>query len=100
MRSGVGALFIEEEAVNLGAESVPVMWGEPPALGEPFFSQHCRIDLPGCEVIAKKGLVFGSQRVQAGCVGKWPRVPGRNGGLVDLSKPPKEGLACADLVFL
>ena len=51
LRSGSAALEIEARLTNEGEEPVHCVWGEHIALGAPFLSEDCVIDLPGGTLI-------------------------------------------------
>jgi galactose mutarotase-like enzyme len=100
LRSGVAALFIDQEAENLGGEAVTAMWGEHPALGAPFISPACRIDLPMATVVSMQRRENQALRMQGASTGRWPFAKDPLGRRVDLSKLPPLKQPCADLVFL
>ena len=100
LKTGVAALFIDEEAQNLGRETVAAKWGEHPALGSPFLSPDCRIDLPACEVLSFQEPGTPGLRMKAGAVGRWPKVPAPGGGKTDLSRMPALKSPCADMLFI
>lgn len=46
LEQGSGVLHIEETIKNESPEAFPCIWGHHPALGAPFLSADCRIQLP------------------------------------------------------
>ena len=85
LEQGKPALQIREKVRNIGDEAVEFMWAHHPAFGWPFLEEGCRIELPTCEVV-----VLGSETPPTSRLieqeGKWPRLKGRNGAVVDLSQ--------------
>jgi len=51
LTSGSAALDIQETLVNEGEEPAHCVWGQHIALGAPFLSEDCVIDLPGGKLI-------------------------------------------------
>ena len=93
------ALYIEEQMTNLAEARVDAMWGHHPAFGAPFLSPDCRIDLPGA--VAELHHEFsGKPRFDVGTEGKWPRLMGSNGKLIDISRFPSLKERSADMFYL
>jgi len=78
-------LTVEERVVNEGRVTMHLMWGQHPALGAPFLDESCTIDLPGGKVHCTN-LTPNSRFVTG--VYDWPLVPGKNGGITNLSRVP------------
>ncbi len=99
LEQGKPALQIREKVRNIGDEAVEFMWAHHPAFGWPFLEEGCRIELPTCEVV-----VLGSETPPTSRLieqeGKWPRLKGRNGAVVDLSQMPAPETKAHDLAFL
>ena len=92
-------LFIEETLVNEGHEEMEFMWGHHPAVGRPFLSEDCRLDIPAKKVIVDP-LLPSTTRLRPEDEFPWPIGPGKDGKEVDLSRiPPPSAKAC-DMVFL
>jgi hypothetical protein len=99
LKRGVGALFIEEELRNIGESPCDAMWGHHPAFGAPFLSPDCRIDLPGAT--AEYHIEFSEMpRFERGTEGRWPRIAGKDGTLIDISKFPDPKRRSADMFYL
>lgn len=92
-------LFIEEAVTNLAGEKMDFSWGHHPALGAPFLSGSCQLEIPGkpeVEVfkgdgIARTNLLLGK--------GRWPIVQGKKGP-VDLKNVPAVKDRVANLLLL
>ena len=82
-------LTISERIINEGQEEMDLMWGHHPALGSPFLSNSCVIDMPGAKVLTRE-LGTTSRTINSNGF-TWPRVIGKQGIEIDLSKvPPPE----------
>jgi hypothetical protein len=99
LRSGVSALFLDESVTNLSGQRVDAMWGHHPALGAPFLNPHCRIDLPGAHVVFEDRR-NPYQRFAPGTEGVWPKLKGKDGKMVDLSRFPDPRKPSADMFYL
>ena len=99
LKKGQAALFIEEEIKNLGESTVDTMWGHHPAFGKPFLGPDCRIDLPGATAIFDAQFSE-TPRFQEGARGPWPRLKGKDGNIVDLSRFPDPSKRSADMFYL
>ncbi len=99
--SGSPVLEIEESIVNEGEEPAHCVWGQHIAIGEPFLSEDCVIDLPG-------GTLFNlsekdwhpNNRLKAGATGQWPTTELKGGGDVDLSRLPSKSERFYDQSFI
>ena len=100
LNSGSPVLEIEEALVNEGEEPVHCVWGEHIALGAPFLSDDCVIDLPGGRVINHPVEWDASNRLKAGFDGPWPWSETKDGGRVDLSKVPPRSIRAHDQTYI
>ncbi|WP_127588701.1 hypothetical protein [Paenibacillus koleovorans] len=78
LRQGSDALEIRETATNLSQQPMHAMWGQHPALGEPFLGPELELHLPPCRIARAPGSVSGGSpcRVMPGTSGHWPTLPG------------------------
>jgi hypothetical protein len=97
LESGKGVLSIEETVVNEGRARMDLMWGQHPALGPPFIDDTCVIDLPAARVHCTS--LTPSTRFAEG-IHDWPRVPGRDGGTIDLRQVASAEADTFDTLFL
>ena len=100
LKRGKAALFIETQAENLSARRIDAMWGLHPAFGAPFLNEDCRVDLPGARVLVDHNPDNAHQRLPEGAQGPWPRLMGKGGKLVDLSRFPKRSQPSSDMLYL
>jgi hypothetical protein len=85
LRRGVATLFFTERITNEGRVSLPVMWGQHPALGAPFVESGCRIDLPAARIQCSD-LTPVSRFAEGSSA--WPYAAGRKGERIDLRNVP------------
>lgn len=85
LRSHQSELEIEETVENLSPEGFHFMWGHHPAIGAPFLSEHCTLQLPTEHGVLIE-RIWKDDSVQNGEI-HWPYLP--NG--IDLSRIRPEG---------
>ena len=101
LRSGSSVLEIEAAVTNEGEEPVHCVWGEHIALGAPFLSEHCVIDLPGGTVINEEGEGWHpNNKLKAGYEGQWPMSQLADGTPRDLSKIPPKSFRSYDMSYV
>ena len=100
LTSGAPVLEIEEALVNEGQETVHCVWGEHIALGAPFLSEDCVIDLPGGRLINHPLNFHPNNRLKAGFEGPWPWSDAKDGGRIDLSKVPPPTVRAYDMSYV
>ena len=91
LESGSAVLSIDEALTNEGEEAVDCVWGEHIAIGPPFLSGDCVIDLPGGRLLSHETDWDPSNRLKPGSDGPWPWSDTKDGGRVDLSRVPARG---------
>jgi hypothetical protein len=84
LRSGIPALFIEEQLTNLGKEEMQYVWVHHPVIGPPFLSPSCRISSPDCKTIVWEEEDGPDYRMKLHQESSWPYVLGRNDEDIDL----------------
>ena len=100
LNSGSAVLEIDEALVNEGAEPVHCVWGEHIALGAPFLSEDCVIDLPGGRVINHPVEFHPNNRLKPGFEGPWPWSETRDGERLDLSRVPPASVKAYDQSYV
>ena len=100
LESGSPVLSIEEVLVNEAEEPAHCVWGEHIALGAPFLSEDCIIDLPGGRLFNAPGAGSPQSRLKAGFEGPWPWSDASDGGRVDLSRVPPRSARVEDMSFI
>lgn len=86
-------ITVQDTLINEAEEPAPVQWGQHVALGEPFLTPNCILDMPGADFIvpAQEGdeLPTGT-RLTPGQIGKWHTAKAPDESKVDLRRfPPK-----------
>jgi galactose mutarotase-like enzyme len=81
-------LTVRERIENAGAAELRMMWGHHPAYGGALVEAGARVDLPGGTTECFGAAVDSTSRLADRGSGRWPRLPGRDGGEIDLSLVP------------
>ena len=100
LKKGSAVLEIEEALLNEGNEAVHCVWGEHIALGAPFLSEDCVIDLPGGRLINHPEEWDPNNRLKPGFEGSWPMSELKDGTLRDLSKIPPKSFQSYDMSYI
>ena len=79
---------VHERIENAGNEHLRMMWGHHPAYGGALVEAGARVDLPGGRTECFGAAVDTTSRLADAGAARWPRLPGRDGGEVDLSVVP------------
>ncbi|MBI2964820.1 MAG: DUF4432 family protein [Chloroflexi bacterium] len=83
-------LTVEERVTNEAEEEADCVWGQHIALGGPFLSPSCRLDVSGGTVIVPGEGERATRRLKSGQRSEWPMAIGRDGAPEDLGAiPPK-----------
>jgi hypothetical protein len=93
-------LTIEETVENEASESMALMWGHHPTLGEAFLDEHCVIDTDARRVLVHPKLSFERQRFEPGDEFDWPVGRSRSGEMIDVSRVPAPENNTADMLYL
>jgi hypothetical protein len=101
LESGSAVLTVEDSITNEAEEPAEVEWGQHVAIGEPFLTPDCILDLPKADHFApREAEESGKLRIKPGTTGQWPYATGANGTQVDLRKIPAKTERLADyMVF-
>ena len=93
LESGSPILTVTDTLTNEAEEPAPAQWGQHVALGEPFLTPNCILDIPAADFFVPDSgddLPAGS-RLRPGRRGTWPNAEGADGRDVDLRRfPAKE----------
>ena len=84
--SGSAVLHTEETLVNEGRETQHAIWGQHIAIGEPFLSSDCVIDLPGGTLLSHPVAFHPDNRLKPGVTGQWPWGEDMDGNRIDMSR--------------
>ena len=99
LRGGESILSFEERATNEGHVPLHYMWGQHPCIGAPFLDESCIVDAGADTVVTPDPSIWPGERTEPGRW-PWPRVPGRDGGEVDLSRVLPVAARIADGAYL
>jgi hypothetical protein len=92
-------LRIHERVANEGRVTMDLMWGQHPALGAPFLSDQCVIDLPDGDIKVHHTIPTPNTRFPKGTY-DWPFAPGVNGETIDLRRVGSAEVDTWDTVHL
>lgn len=81
-------LRVRERIEHAGDEPVRMLWGQHPAWGGELLEAGCRVDLPGGRTECYGVQIQETSELADAGEGRWPLLPGRAGGSVDLSRVP------------
>ncbi len=98
--SGSSVLFTEETLVNEGRETQQVIWGQHIAIGGPFLSNDCVIDLPGGTLLSHPVKFHPDNRLKPGVTGQWPWGETADGDRIDMSRLPPRNSHIADMSYI
>lgn len=79
-------LQVDESIINEGEEEAHCSWGEHIALGPPFLSDSCIIDIPGGNIENHNVKFDPNNTLKPGNKSTWPFTEDINGKQLDLSK--------------
>jgi galactose mutarotase-like enzyme len=88
IRVSGSTLSVQERIENAGSEALRMMWGHHPAYGGALVEAGARVDLPGGRTECFGSAVDSTSRLADKGTGRWPLLPGRDGGEIDLSVVP------------
>jgi len=100
LRGDLPALVLDERVSNLGAVPLDVMWGHHPAFGAPFLKAGCRIATDARTLLTSGLHGDPASRLAPDQRAPWPHARTRDGGSVDLSRVPDDGVAVHDWAYL
>ena len=98
--AGSSTLDIDQVLVNEGEEPVHCVWGKHIALGAPFLSEECVIDLPGGTLMSHAEEFDPNNRMKADVQGPWPWSEGKDGSRIDLSVVPPKSVRAYDISYV
>jgi galactose mutarotase-like enzyme len=91
---------LTERIEHVGADPVQMMWGHHPTYGGDLVEAGCRVDLPGGRTECFGAEVDSTSRLATVGEGRWPHLPARDGGLIDLSVVPGPGSRSHDVCLI
>lgn len=81
-------VVVNEWITNRGGHPVEVMWSHHPAFGPPLLGPDCRLHASARRVVVDDVRDTPSSDLIRGVTARWPWVPARSGGEVDLRLIP------------
>ena len=93
-------LRVEQTLTNESRESMDCVWGEHIALGEPFLSDKCVVDLPGGTIINHPVDTHPNNRLLAGLESSWPLTKLKTGKDHYLSNIPAKEFNSYDMSYV
>ena len=100
LSAGAPVLEVEEALVNEGEEAADCVWGQHIALGPPFLSEDCVIDVPGGRVMNHPTEFHPNNRLKPDAQGPWPWTEDKDGNRVDLSRVPPKSIRAYDQSYI
>lgn len=94
LRGEEPVLRIWERITNEGQVAMDFMWGQHPALGQPFLGPECEVTAPAATVVIPDPAHWPATRLKQGTY-NWPVVKDHSDQTIDISKivPPEAGIA-------
>lgn len=99
LKSGSAVLEVDQVLKNEAGEEVNCVWGEHIALGPPFLSEDCVLDLPGGLVVNHVDQFHPNNRLQPGSRTLWPKTVGIDGSDIDISAVPSIDVCTYDMSY-
>lgn len=100
LSAGIPILDIQETLLNEGEEKTKCVWGQHIALGSPFLSKDCVIDLPGGVVMNHPVEFHPNNRLKPNLQSPWPWTEHKDGSKVDLSRVPPKSIRTYDQSYI
>lgn len=100
IESGSSTLTIEETVTNEGEEPADCVWLEHIALGPPFLSPACRLDVAPSTVLNHETKVESNSRLAPGGRGTWPHTGAADGSEVDLRQLRGKDTRAVDMAYM
>ena len=99
LTSGSSVLEVDQTLTNEGGEAVHCVWGEHIALGPPFLSEDCLLDLPGGTIINHPTAFHPNTRLAPDLRTPWPLTRAADGSEVDMSRLPPKSIGAYDMSY-
>jgi hypothetical protein len=91
---------VSETITSRGGHPLDVMWSHHPAFGPPFLCGGCRVEAAAAGVAADEMEGAEHTDLRPGHAGRWPYLPGREAGQVDLRLVPPPEAGTSRLAYL
>ena len=100
LESGSGVLTLDETVTNDGEVEADAVWLEHLAIGAPFLSDKCRLDVPPCTVLTDHESTDESSKLVTDHKGPWPNVHAKDGTLIDFTRMPTMEDRSLDMAYM
>ncbi|NQW18455.1 MAG: DUF4432 family protein [Chloroflexi bacterium] len=100
LEAGSATLTVNESVTNEGEEPARCVWLEHIAIGEPFLSEACRLDVPASKIMNHGTLVEENSLLKPGFEGTWPYSDGVDGTLIDFRTFPPKDVRAVDMAYM
>ena len=100
INAGEPILTVDESVTNEAEEPANCVWLEHIAIGEPFLSPDCRLDVPPSRVINHGELVEPNSKLEPGFEGTWPLSRSVDGSDVDFRTFPGKETRAVDMAYM
>ncbi len=100
LASGKKIISFHESVTNHGGDDMQLMWGNHPAVGEPFLDEHCVIDVPAGKLDIRGDVYHAEDSSFGDEEANWPYATDAGGTQVDFSKMPAKTANCMKVLFL
>ncbi|MCH7907671.1 MAG: DUF4432 family protein [Chloroflexi bacterium] len=99
LESGSAVLTVNETVTNEAEEDADAVWLQHIAIGPPFLSDRCRLDVPDC-VVLTGGATAESSKLVPDHRGPWPNVPALDGSTLDFTRFPSRDDRSLDMAYM
>jgi hypothetical protein len=100
LTAGSPTVSVKEKVTNVGGEDFPVVYGQHIAIGPPFLSEHCVIDLPGGTVRTHPVRYSPNNRLAPDTSSPWPTGILLDGGEVSMREVPSPSAGFDDQAYI
>ncbi|MBT4515490.1 MAG: DUF4432 family protein [Chloroflexi bacterium] len=100
LETGSAVLTLDETVTNEGQVEADAVWLEHLAIGAPFLSDKCRLDVPACTVLTDQESTDESSKLVTDHRGPWPNVPGKDGSVIDFTRMPPMEDRSLDMAYM
>jgi hypothetical protein len=99
LTAGSSVLEVDQAITNEAGEMMHCVWGEHIALGAPFLSKDCVLDLPGGTIVNHPVAFHPNNRLEADAKTPWPMTRGVDGSDIDMRKIPDKDVRAYDMSY-
>ena len=100
IETGSAVLTLDETVTNEAEEEADAVWLEHVAIGAPFLSEKCRLDVSAHTVLTDGEVTSDSSKLLTNHRGDWPYVPAKDGSLIDFTRIPSVEDRSLDMAYM